>query len=426
VELSTTTLPDYVDMIIVPSEKTVENFDENPTFKKENGGLLGTSFELSIETELDADPRTSGTDKIFTGQLANLSPSGEGSWEGIAYDPSHQAFASGEGDANSGNFLNTEIDIESSVRSTEEFGEELGGDPVESGGYYYPTPSEPTPAATKISAIELVDKIIEASPIDKSQARTHFKAPPGYKVSDSYAGINNQITFSKQKIKVSKALEDIETKTNSTWWFDKDGIFHIGAARPGNPIQSYNLQFITNTSAGTATPPWQSVQVIGNGVVSEDGWAKANMNTTEVLTSTQGLADDENRDTEQLADPVYTYRNLEIQTQAEADATAQKIIEEFNSQSSEGKVTVVGFPEIRPLDAIQMPNSADQPMGGARYAVKKVIHKINPSDGFVSVIHTGGATSAQQAVYETERNDTPIGGSPISGAGLPVEPGDIN
>lgn len=105
--------------------------------------------------------------------------------------------------------------------------------------------------------------------------------------------------------------------------------------------------------------------------------------------------------------PVYTYRNMEIQTQAEADAVAEQIVSKLHEQQATGSVTVVGFPEIRPLDAITMPQASDstdtnynplQPMGGTKYSVVKVIHKINSSDGFITEITVGGITKEAKVV----------------------------
>lgn len=402
VELSTANTPDYVDMIISPKTVALDGIDGNPTKLKENGGLLGEEFVLSIDTELEAGGRSSEQTKIFTGNLANLSTAAEGAWEAVAWDKSHQSFASGKGSGNSGNFLNNQINIaaasETPTRALSNSPYPLAVD--------FPSTSFDSPGAAKIQASRLVEEIIDQSPLDSNEVETNFAEHPGVKIGtrpgsdeEVYGGIDREITFSDELVSISQALERIENSTNSTWWFDKEGVFHIGAAEPGNPIDSYNLKFITDTSAGKTTPAWQSVQVIGSGVVSEDGWEKSNMNPEEFAKSRARMKDDGETDTDELAEPVYTYRNLEIQTQAEADAVAKELVNKLRDQKAEGKVTVVGFPEIRPLDAIEMPDTDAQPMGGARYSVIKVVHKINPDDGFITDIHVGGLTRENSTVY---------------------------
>lgn len=407
VELSTASTPDYVNLILAPTPSTAEDLPDDPTLTQENGGLLGATFELIIDTELSAGPRGNEITKIFTGNLANLSRAGQGAWEGIAWDPSHQVFASGEGEANAGNFLNSRINIPAS--SDEPKGPDSALPNGQLTTVQFPTKgSLNTPSATMIRATNLVELIIEASPLESYQVETHFADSPGVKIgtrpdgSEVYGGIDRYLFFSNQRISISDALERIENATNSTWWFDRDGIFHIGAPTPGNPIQSYNLKFITDTTAGKTTPAWQGVRVIGSGVVSEDGWDRANMNPDNPAISAARLSENGVIDEGKLAEPVFTYRNLEIQTKAEADAVAKEIVNKLQKQQADGTVSVVGFPEIRPLDAIEMPNTEHQPMGGARYSVQKVVHKINPKDGFITDIHVGGLTRESSTLYEED------------------------
>lgn len=403
VELSTASTPDFVDMIISPKPDTVANLPDNPVEKQSEGGLLGKEFYLEIDTELSAPPRSSGPIRVFTGGLANLSPRGDGTWEAVAWDPSHQSFASGKGSGNEGNFLNSEIDLPPALGTNSE-GSTY--DPTAL-AVTYPTRSTNRASATKIEAVGLVERIINESPLDDDEVETHFSdngvivgtKPNGEEVR---AGINRELSFSQQSITVSKALERITNSTNSAYWFDKDGIFHIGAATQGNPIDAFDLSFIIEASDGKTTPAWQSVQVIGSGVVSEDGWNRSNLNTATPALSAARMSSDGKTDTDALSDPVYTYRNLEIQTQAEADAVAKEIVNKLRKQQAEGKVTVVGFPEIRPLDAITMPDTREQPMGGARYSVQKVVHKINSSSGFVTDIHVGGLTREASTLYNDE------------------------
>jgi hypothetical protein len=397
VELTTADSPDYVDMIIYPTEETQNNLPDDPTLKSSEGGLLGTDFTIDIDTELQAPPRGPETTRIFTGKLANLSTAAQGAWEAIAFDPSHQAF---EVDGPKGSFLNTKIDVSGATGASKE----SEGYPRQSTSY--DTPSKSTPGKSQISATDLVDAIIEASPLDESNVVTNFDRRPGVKIGETpegeaiYGGIDNELTFSEQEVSARKALNKIEESTRSTWWFDREGVLHIGAPEPGNPIETWNIRFIKETSAGLSTPAWQSVRVIGSGVASNEGWNKSNLNSTELLIKDKTIEYETGIPTEDLPEPVFTYRNLEIQTEAEANDVADKLIDKIREQEAEGKVTVVGFPEIRPLDAIEMPNEQPQPMGGNRYSVVKVVHKINGSDGFVTDIHVGGVPAIQQTSFD--------------------------
>lgn len=395
VEIAKSDTPDYVDFMIVPTSEAVANFPENPTNTISEGGLLGSNFSLKVDTELSAGPRGDEITTVFTGNLANLSQKGDGSWEGIAWDPSHQAFEEGTGTGTGGNFMNSTIDITGAVIETSSGSQKRAQ-------VSYATNSEIGPSKTKIKASEIINKIIEESPLSQSEVEVNMKSYPGIKIGDNYGGIDKEISFSDSKIPVQKALDRIRKATRSETWFDRDGVFHIGAPEPGNPVENWNLQFIKDTSAGLSTPAWRSVQVIGSGVVSENGWKKMSLNSTVKSRSVETMSTDEDLDTEALAKPVYQYRNLEIQTQAEADATAKKILTNLKDQNAKGKITVLGFPEVRPLDAVKMPESETQPMGGAEYGVVKVVHKINGSDGFLTDIHVGGLTDWNDSVLTSD------------------------
>lgn len=409
VELTTHATPDYVDMIISPPSSVLENLDGSPSQTAENGGLLGTEFTLDVNTELEFGGRSTEQTRIFTGKLANLSTAAQGAWEAVAFDPSHQSFASADTVENQGNFFNSTINLPASTDSTK----------FEENDPYFAQPSITKPYASQIKASELAKNIIEESDISSSANDYEIKLAdhPGYTIGKRpdgslvQGGIDRLLFFSSQEITVKEALERITTATNSAYWFDENGKFYIGAVEQGSPIDVFDLSFITETSAGKSTPAWQGVQVIGSGVVSEDGWDKTNMNSENPSLSAAALKDDGKTDTDKLKEPVYTYRNLEIQTQAEADAVAKEIVNDLKDQQEKGKVSVVGLPEIRPLDAIQMPQASDenapnynpdQPMGGKRYSVVKVVHKINPSDGFVTDIHVGGLKRESSTLFNED------------------------
>jgi hypothetical protein len=90
-------------------------------------------------------------------------------------------------------------------------------------------------------------------------------------------------------------------------------------------------------------------------------------------------------------------------------SAAKKIVEDLKKQSAKGKISIVGFPEVTPFDAVIMPHASKDkrdagvpnyqkgmPMGGNRYGVYKVIHKLNGSDGFKTELKVCGLTNTSR------------------------------
>lgn len=371
VQLSQDAGSDYVDFIAIPSEETKKNFPDNPT--DTSTGLLGSKFTLDVVNDIRTKG-VKGKKRIFTGNLANLSPSVDAGWEGIAYDPTFETFEKGS------SLMSQRIDIE---RALLPFEEAPQNDPL---SYY-------------IKASKLIEVIIEKANIGPigENAFIHMKEdgyPQGKDGEGDDGGIDLKLKFDSYEDKPVKDLLDrLEKSTNSTYWVDRGGNFHFGALRPTIPINTYELQFIIDSSAGLTTPSYNSVRVIGSGVVSEDGWRKSGLIESGAIKLSEKVEDDELD--EGLKEPTFTYKNMQIQTQKEANSVRQKIADNLAKQSKSGKITVTGFPEIRPLDVVKMPNNNVQPFGGEVYGVYKVKHKFGAGDGFKTDIHVEGLTSAQ-------------------------------
>jgi len=90
VELSRMDTPNYVDLIMVPDPN-----DTVPELPSPITNLLGADFRLEADTDLITNRETNSEEDslLFAGNLANISPTGEKTHEGIAYDPAQQAFA---------------------------------------------------------------------------------------------------------------------------------------------------------------------------------------------------------------------------------------------------------------------------------------------------------------------------------------------
>lgn len=351
--------------------------------------LVGSRFRLEVENDFvavetddeeGADTRSTSDaandvekdSLLFDGRLANISPIGTNLYEVIAYDPGQQAFNIGE---ESGSVVNQKL--------------ELTGDSVDNFRQPQDASDNNEPGEHTISATSLVQSIVEEASLG----------------SKTVIDVGDQnIQFTKSVVTVKKALNKVREETNSEWWFDKDGTFYFGdPGELGGGVRTYQVSLITDTSAGITTPPYQSVRVIGSGVATTEGWAgnsqiqddddkivqEANIGLPE-SAGTQSEVVVELDPEDELAEPTFKYINAELSTDQSVQNTVLKIADELIKQQAEGKVTVVGFPEIQPFDGILMPNTKQQPMGGQLYEVYSVKHKINGSDGFLTEIEVAG------------------------------------
>ena len=405
VELTLGHKADYVKFDIAPTQETQDSLPSDPALPVSEGGLLGTSFSLDVTPQLDIGDRGQNT-RLFTGALANLTATGLGNWKGEAFDPSYKVFAEGT------NFMNQEIDIPSTIGAEDLTDNSLvepkfrsftyggGAEGVNLGVPDFGSENSfNTPSATRIKASELASLIADEAGI--SNPNIVFEEGGVDQGNGNRAGYDIDIQVDDESITVDDALTKLETSAEAAWWFNREGEFYIGAPVQGEPVDEYELIFITETSAGASTPAYQSVEVIGSGVVSERGWAQTNLQPEDPITIESSRTSGER-------EPVFTYRNMSIQTDAEAEQTANAILNDLQDQQKDGKVTVVGMPEVRPRDLIRMPSSEKQPMGGTEYGVTKVVHKLNSSDGFITNIHVGGVRQEQE-VLQSEQPDTEYG-----------------
>lgn len=403
VELSRISVPNYVRMIMIPDPE-----ETRPNLPSPIDKLLGKSFRLEADntmiTERDTDAEEDNL--LFEGELANISPTGEKSYEGIAYDPGQQAFAPEE---DGGSIMNEYISV---------------GKPEYS---YTKVLNDGTQTEYKVNTIKaskLIEKTVEKLDIEKYEIEIEEGGVTVDGEIGSYTGgYERNLYFGSEIVKLDDALQQARERTQSEWWFDKDGTFHFGVPRPTR----HNLRYITDASDGKTTPPYQSVRLIGSGIASQEGHARTSMETEDKVVKEASIQiDPETNDTTinfdtdgPLKEPVFEYTNLEVTTGQQAESSVQKIAEDIAEQQADGKVTVVGFPEIVPMDGIVMPQasdetapnySPDQPMGGYGYNVYKVRHFLNNSDGFVTEIHVGSVTGATKTIVGSSSSGTGEGG----------------
>lgn len=393
VELSQVDTPNYVDINkMIPGEGVQV---PSPPDKGEEG-LIGKKFELHADNNLISERTSDKSEEtlLFKGKLANISAIGTRAYEGIAYDPSQQPLASpGEKSAFGGNgsVLNQEIYVKSPYYGV------LFMYSRDRGMEYEPK---------TVKAKKLAQKIVNEIPgVTDSEIQITDDGVTREGKSGSVTGAyNRKLKFDSTKITIQQAVTKIREEAECDWWFDKKGKLYFGVPEP----VAHELKFITDASDGMTTPPYQSVKVIGSGVATEEGWRKKQLVADERIVVEGTWSDNKDFVKGEKVEPQFVYRNAEISTEAQAISSAKKIIEDLKKQSASGKISVVGFPEITPFDAVVMPQSSNKegdnyqkgmPMGGSRYGIYKVIHKLNGSDGFKTELEVAGLTgSARIAV----------------------------
>jgi hypothetical protein len=388
VELTRATVPDYVDLVMIPHPS--ETLPDLPNIDT----LVGEKFTLDVDNDMISERDTDAEEvtRIFTGNLANISPTGKNIYEGIAYSPMHQPFNKKD----AGSALNTEINIGGDLLP---YDKEFQGYGLSRGTEYV--------SGHYIQAKDLVKEITSFIDLPEDKVNINLKKD-GVDRGEFTGGFNKTLQFEHKKRTIGDILNRVRRETASEFWFDRLGNFHFGVPDPTD----HRLSYIIDADAGKTTPPYQSVIVIGSGVASaEADQSKAAMvaeNPTVVTATIANVFNEDGRtnedpeallgvDPSDLPEPVYTYRNAELTTDDQAKNTAKKIIQDLAEQQADGTVTVVGFPEVRPLDSIEMPNTDIQPMGGYSYGVYKVVHTINGTDGFTTKIHVSNPVGVTRA-----------------------------
>lgn len=399
VELSRISTPNYVKIEkMIPDPSETDILDKIGTTEFNLSSLLGTEFELKADNELVSirDTNAKEDSLLFKGNLANISPTGGKTFEGIAYDPSQQALStlgksSSSGD-NGGSILNRKVkNFMPTVLYEKQYN-------IGTGVTYSPR---------TIKASKMINIVAENIGLSGDEVNINMKeggVTYGTDGGEYTMGIDYVLGINQPDPTIRDILETVRNITRSEWWFSKDGTFNFGAFPP--PAK-HELRYITDSSAGKTTPPYQSVKIIGSGIASSDGYPRLHMQPEEEIVVAKEITLDENgnpeikdgtADPENLKDPVFTYRNKEISTDAQAKSVANRLIDDLKEQQASGTIQTVGFPEVEPLDVVKMPDTKKQPMGGEAYTVYTVIHKLNNSDGFKTEIEVGGLTEISKKV----------------------------
>ncbi len=216
---------------------------------------------------------------------------------------------------------------------------------------------------------------------DVPYGATHYRSHP---IADE---INETVIEDEyDPISAAKMLEFIGRKTNSIWWVDSRNVVQFGTTKTSN----HKLSFVTDSSAGKQTPPYNGVRVIGDGIASQEGWETKDMISAKFAVSVETLED--------IGVPealIFEYRDDSIKTQEQADNAAKQLLTDLQEQQAEGTVTIVGYPLVKKYDIIEMPDSFGNTkldfltVPPAQYAVSAVTHKFG-SDGYTTEIECAG------------------------------------
>ena len=370
-----------------PSPSTEEALDD---------GLTDADvIAIDVDNELtEFRENTEEVTRIFTGILSNASRIESGLYEFMAFWPGYEEIQNGS----------TIVSLPPPEYETFNYGGRSFRYPVYENRWQY----------ASIIAEDVAEDVTRDTPFGYDISITD----DGTDVGGVSYGDDQQMYMDSSYVPITLegndegALERVVSATNSIWEVDRYGDFLIGPPVPDGEqktaVTSHKLRYITETSAGIRSPAWRSVVVIGDGVVSQDGWganAQINENPQSFYDTVEGEQQAEATDfgaevrRDELAKPVFEYVNLEIQTAEEARKVLERIKEKIRKQMAGGEITVVGHPEVWPGDAVEMPDSKNQPYGLERFGVGKVVHRLNNSDGFLTKIEVVGMTNANETTF---------------------------
>jgi len=436
-------MANYASGVVVPARDAEASLDITSSRIR---ALAGQPAFLYARTSIQVGTFVENKDNalIFKGNVANIVATGEGNLISILlFDPSQESFSYNEEGENPANFINNSIDFSniegeiSEVFGVQEDGQSLPAadivetiltDPQFNLGFqegevfilgeddrfgeneFAQSPFEDGGGAEG-SGVNLyqVDYIIE------------LKEEATVQTEDVLQATNIPVNFQETDITVYDILSKIREKTAAEFWFDRFGVFHFGAPRP----TKHKLQFITETTAGLTTPPYQGVKVISRPKQSseiENEQEQLNVNdldrrdefgvfaveasiarqdVRETIRLSQGETEEgaiigsekvvvfHDSDDTVVAKPQFEYIDYSLITQVQVLNAAKSFLKDIIDQSADGEITVLGFPEVELYDGIKMPDTDVQPMGGSEFSVTKIKHEIS-SDGFLTRLSVGG------------------------------------
>jgi len=428
VEHTQSTSPNYCKGVISPQtdlDYIIERgtgrssiLDDGDTVK-----YIGEPVELYADNDLISERDTDAEEDslLFRGNVANIAPTGESVFSVVFFDPSQEPF-SWEGErGSSGSLLSQTVDFDA-----------LGIDIITEeqietdNPYSYSKPLDVSEIIERVitnpaNGLGLNERNGIVNIINDEDDFGSYKNLSSYdpleteyvielvtaQNNDATLGRDSLIIFDATETTFKELFDKAKRYTNAEYWFDKYGAFHFGVPSP----VKHDLQYITETSAGLTTPPYQSVRVVSSGNISTD---RFNYNAAPLIVGDDDQVTVEARigkksvsptEDEELyivfgetQPPIFEYKDYQISTVAQALQTAESLLRDMAKQQADGEITVVGFPEVEIFDGVVMPSSPEQPMGGATYGVYKVTHYLNNSEGFLTKINVAAPTSIERDV----------------------------
>lgn len=231
-----------------------------------------------------------------------------------------------------------------------------------------------------------------------------------------------KVSFEKSQMFAADALDRMAEWAAMTWWVDRYDTLHFGHPNTRVHLLDEPYNHVVGTDAGKKSPPYRSVKVIGDGIVSEEGWSGASQlaesptvsqgnlpNLTSAVVGPKSQEVEEalstpearnalaraNFEGGELVEPTYVYKSKEIKTSRQAAHVRDKIMSQLQEQQAGGWVDLVGRPNLGVLDIIEMPDSFGNTNRGeqippAAYLVSTILHRFNDNDGFVTRVECGG------------------------------------
>lgn len=444
VEHTTYNKANYASGVVVPAQEDDAGTSVSLTSARLRA-LVGQPAFLYARTSIQVGTPVQSKDNalIFKGRVANIVATGEGNLISVLlFDASQESFSYEEGGENTNNFMNYEVDFSTIQGNVSEvFGVDeteaklpaadiietiltdrqfnlnfskgdvfiLGEDENFGENEFAPSPFEDG-GGTLGSGVNLLkaDYIIE------------MREPATTPTEELVQAINVPINFQKSKMTIYNIFEEIKRKTDAKMWFDRFGVFHFGGI---SPVQ-HELSLITETSAGLTTPSYQGVKVISRAKQSAnlDEEERRSLNdldrrddfetfvveasigrqdVREQIRGPQGSTEEgeiigaknpivfHDSDDTVVATPQFEYIDYSLLTQTEVLNAAKSFLADIIEQSADGEITVLGFPEVELYDAVRMPDTQVQPMGGSLFGIQKIVHEIS-SDGFLTRLSVQG------------------------------------
>jgi hypothetical protein len=180
------------------------------------------------------------------------------------------------------------------------------------------------------------------------------------------------VSLSTQDVSGVNAMNRLVSAAGGYWWIDlRNRLVYSDTL----PTTTYELEYVKDAFAGDALPPYQQVVVYGKPETANSGNLSKN--------PTRGSAGS--------GQPKKVYRDNTIRSDAQAEAVAKNMLEQYQNQSKDGTITLPGHAKVRPMDIIVEPDiAADDRVQGRSYLASRLKHKLSARDGFETEVTVGG------------------------------------